>query len=121
MKVVLFAVPHLWSLVTRRAVVGLSLLSGCVVSTGPESTLEQAEIPDGGVHCRNEVRLNLSGVTCPSCSEVVAASLKAVPGVISAQVTLSPAQADVIYCDSVSLDSLTNAVDSAGYHASIAN
>lgn len=109
-----------WSVVASGCLTAL-YLAGCVVSTGPESTLEQGEAPDGGVNCHNQVMLALRGVTCPSCSEVVSASLKSVPGVIWAKVDLEPAQAEVIYCDSVSVDALTNAVDSAGYKATVAD
>ena len=96
-------------------------LAACVVSTGPEGGTAQNEVVDGGVHCRNHIQLQVRGVTCPSCREVVAASLLSVDGVISASVTLTPAVADVVYCDDVSPDQLTSAVKAAGYGASLAN
>lgn len=91
----------------------------CVVSTGPEGTLQDAAV-DGGPHCRLEADLTLQGVTCPSCREVVAASLLALPGVISADVSLSPPNAHVVYCDSLDESDLTRAVSSAGYNATVA-
>jgi copper chaperone CopZ len=103
------------------AVLILVSASRCVVSTGPEGALDHAEIVDAGPHCHERTQLMLRGVTCPSCGEVVTASLLAVNGVVSAQVTLTPPQADVVYCDSLSVDDLTRAIQSAGYKASVAN
>ena len=100
-------------------VVTLAVLPTCVVSTGPEGDL-QGEVVDGGAHCHLEAQLQIVGVTCPNCREVVAASLLAVPGVMSADVSLSPPGASVVYCDSLDVMDLTRAVNSAGYRATVA-
>lgn len=95
------------------------MFTACVVSTGPEGVL-QDEVVDGGAHCHLEAELAIVGVTCPNCREVVAASLLALPGVISANVSLAPPVADVVYCDSLEVADLTRAVNSAGYKATVA-
>lgn len=107
----------------RRATAVLTLLipvAGCVVSTGPEGAATQPDAAvDGGPGCHEHVVLELQGVTCPSCREVVVANLLAVKGVVSAQVSLMPPEASVVYCDTLEPSDLVHAVESAGYRASV--
>jgi Cu+-exporting ATPase len=95
---------------------------GCVVSTGPEGTPERSEdslLVDAGAHCHERATLILDGVTCPSCGEVVRANLLALDGVVAAQVSLSPPQAEVVYCDQLDTGDLVHAVRDAGYGAHV--
>ena len=99
-------------------------LASCVTSTGPEGSAQERDdalTVDAGAHCHEQALLMLHGVTCPSCREVVVASLLAVPGVVSAQVSLSPQEAKVVHCDTVDPDDLVRAVEKAGYQASVEN
>jgi copper chaperone CopZ len=100
------------------------LATSCVVSTGPEGTATQSDAAvaiDGGPGCHEHAVLELQGVTCPSCREVVAAALLAVNGVVSAQVSLSPPEADVMYCEKLEPSDLVKAVQGAGYKARVKN
>lgn len=89
----------------------------CVTSTGPEGSAGALTTSDGGTGCNAIAWLELSGVTCPSCKQAVLASLNAVPGVVAAEVTLSPAEAAVQHCDTVDTKDLVEAVKDAGYGA----
>jgi Cu+-exporting ATPase len=95
---------------------------GCVVSTGREGTAAQSDAAvDGGPGCHEHTTLALMGVTCPSCREVVVANLLALNGVISADVSLMPPEASVVYCDTLEPSDLVHAVEAAGYRASAEN
>lgn len=62
------------------------------------------------------LKLNVKGMTCSGCVNSVTRVLKAVPGVIDAQVTLTPGQATVTYDPArASATQLTAAIEDAGY------
>uniref|UniRef100_UPI003F490EFB mercury(II) reductase n=1 Tax=Cupriavidus taiwanensis TaxID=164546 RepID=UPI003F490EFB len=61
----------------------------------------------------------IEGMTCASCAEHVRQALEKVPGVRSAAVSWSKAQADVTIDQGVSHDTLAAAVTTAGYHAKV--
>lgn len=90
---------------------------GCVTSTGPEGASAALALSDGGTGCNTTSVLVLKGVTCPGCREAVLASLVVVPGVVAAEVNLSPAEATVQYCETVDTKDLIAAVKAAGYGA----
>lgn len=69
---------------------------------------EKAQIPD--------VELQLSGLSCGHCTESTRKALEAVPGVIAADVTLDSAK---VY-GKVDAQILIDAVEQAGYHATLA-
>ncbi len=56
------------------------------------------------------------GMDCPSCAKGVAGSLKALPGVKSADVSVEKAQAVVVYEDTqVTLEQLKKRIEKSGY------
>lgn len=63
----------------------------------------------------SEIRLNITGMTCEHCVRAVTKALKAVPGVIDAEVTLQPGQA--IVHGEAALSELIAAVTTEGYSA----
>jgi mercuric reductase len=65
--------------------------------------------------------LKIDGMTCASCAGHVRHALENVPGVRSAAVSWPEALADVTVDEGVSLDTLTAAVTTAGYHARVAD
>ncbi|CNG68188.1 copper exporting ATPase [Yersinia enterocolitica] len=68
---------------------------------------EEAQTPD--------IELQLSGLSCGHCTESTRKALEAVPGVITAEVTLDSAK---VY-GKVDAQTLINAVEQAGYHATL--
>lgn len=64
----------------------------------------------------NEIVLSVSGMTCGGCVNSVHRVLTALPGVRSAEVTLAPGQARVVY-DAAQVDraALVKAVVDAGF------
>lgn len=64
----------------------------------------------------NEIQLSVTGMTCGGCVASVQRVLTALPGVQSAEVTLTPGQARVVY-DPALVDraALVRAVIDAGY------
>jgi copper chaperone len=67
----------------------------------------------------NEIILSVTGMTCGGCVNSVHKVLTALPGVHSVEVTLTPAQARVVY-DAARVDraALVQAVVDAGYGVS---
>jgi copper chaperone len=67
----------------------------------------------------NEITLSVTGMTCGGCVNSVHKVLTALPGVQSADVTLTPGQARVVY-DTTRVDraALVQAVVDAGYGVS---
>jgi copper chaperone len=67
----------------------------------------------------NEITLSVTGMTCGGCVNSVHKVLTALPGVQSADVTLTPGQARVVY-DATRVDraALVQAVVDAGYGVS---
>ena len=63
----------------------------------------------------SEIDLQITGMTCASCSTRVEKSLKAVPGVRDANVNLATEHATIHADPSVSAETLANAVRKAGY------
>jgi len=62
------------------------------------------------------LKLNISGMTCSGCVSSVTRVLKAVPGVVDAQVTLTPGQATVEFDpERANATQLRAAVEDAGY------
>lgn len=67
----------------------------------------------------NHYTLVVSGMTCASCSGRVERVLKKVPGVLNASVNLANERAHIEGLDSLSLSSLIEAVEKAGYQAQL--
>ena len=65
-----------------------------------------------------EMQLRIEGMTCASCVSRVENALLSVPGVESAAVNFATEKALVRAPESVSLSSLIQAVQGAGYRAS---
>jgi len=65
---------------------------------------------------RNEVRLDLEGMTCASCVARIERKLNKLDGV-EATVNFATEQATVRCDQSVTVDDLVSAVEAAGYHA----
>lgn len=66
--------------------------------------------------------LKIDGMTCAACAEHVRHALEKAPGVRSAAVSWSKAQADLTVVDEgVSHETLAAAVTAAGYHAGVAD
>lgn len=64
----------------------------------------------------NTIQLCVTGMTCSGCVNSVQNVLAALPGVQSAEVTLNPGQANVVYDPSrVAPAALTQAVIDAGF------
>lgn len=63
-------------------------------------------------------RLSVSGMTCASCVAHVTTALRNVPGVRDASVNLATERASVLHDAPVPLETLIEAVEAAGYHAS---
>ncbi len=70
---------------------------------------------------RGQVTLTITGMTCGHCVAAVQKALAAVPGVESAEVTLSPPRAQ-ISCDPsrTTVEMLTKATAEEGYPSSAA-
>ena len=62
--------------------------------------------------------LRIGGMTCASCVGRIEKALRAVPGVIEANVNLATERAHVRVLPSVSIEALVDAVEKAGYRAS---
>jgi len=69
-----------------------------------------------GSHTVDEVRLDLEGMTCASCAARIEKRLNRLDGV-EASVNFATEQATVRCDQSVTVDALVGAVESAGYHA----
>jgi copper chaperone len=67
----------------------------------------------------NEITLTVTGMTCGGCVNSVHKVLTALPGVQSAEVTLSPGQARIVY-DAAQIDrpAMVQAVVDAGFGVS---
>lgn len=66
------------------------------------------------------IKLNVAGMTCGGCVKSVTRVLEALDGVETAQVDLASASAEVAYDPAkVSTDALLEAVEDAGYDASL--
>lgn len=62
------------------------------------------------------INLNINGMTCSGCVASVTRVLKAVPGVASAEVTLTPGRAAIQFDSArTSASQLKAAVEDAGY------
>lgn len=67
----------------------------------------------------NEITLSVTGMTCGGCVNSVHKVLTALPGVQSAEVTLTPGQARVVYDpEQVDRDAMAQAVVDAGFGVS---
>jgi len=66
----------------------------------------------------NDIQLTVTGMTCGGCVASVQKVLSALPGVQTAEVTLTPGQARVVYDPArVDRDALIQAVVGAGFGA----
>ncbi len=66
----------------------------------------------------NDIQLTVTGMTCGGCVASVQKVLSALPGVQTAEVTLTPGQARVVYDPArVDRDALIKAVVDAGFGA----
>ncbi|AFK60998.1 copper-transporting ATPase 1 [Advenella kashmirensis WT001] len=63
----------------------------------------------------NVIKARVEGMTCDKCVAHVTHALESVPGVVSAQVSLEGASADIVANDSVTAQQLADTVKSAGY------
>ena len=76
--------------------------------------------PAGQVAQTAEMVLAVENMSCASCPLTVGGSLRQVPGVIDAQVTLDPPEAVVLYDPTkASMDDLIAATTNAGYPSSL--
>ena len=68
------------------------------------------------------IQLNLSGMHCASCANLIERSLKKVPGVVSSNVNFASEKATIIYDETLSDPSMfIAAVSQAGYKAAMIN
>jgi mercuric ion transport protein len=75
--------------------------------------------PEQGTSESTQMILVVENMHCETCPVTVAASLERVPGVVSAQVTMEPPQAVVIYDEKqTDIDGLIDATTNAGYPSS---
>ncbi|WP_342051711.1 MULTISPECIES: heavy metal translocating P-type ATPase [unclassified Cupriavidus] len=97
--------------VTLRAAPGAD--AGAALSAAAQAVTDAGyEVP------RETVELSVSDMTCASCVGRVERALRAVPGVVGAEVNLATERAAVtVLRDAVSTDALTQAVTRAGYGA----
>ncbi len=63
----------------------------------------------------NVIKVGVEGMTCEKCAAHVRQALESVPGVVSAQVSLAGASADIIASDGVTAEQLAATVKDAGY------
>ncbi|MDC8759097.1 heavy metal translocating P-type ATPase [Janthinobacterium fluminis] len=103
----------------RRASVNLATESARVESDAPLAleTLRLAVEKAGYQVARQEVSLDIEGMTCASCVGRVEKALRKVPGVIDASVNLATDSARVQLTGGAGADALIRAVEAAGYHA----
>ncbi len=79
--------------------------------------------PDGGGDLRDggetsQAVLQVTGMTCTGCTTRIRAALLALDGVVSAEVTLSPAEARIEYWpDEVTPQDMIDAIARIGYEA----
>jgi len=67
----------------------------------------------------NDIQLTVTGMTCGGCVASVQKVLAALPGVQTAEVTLTPGQAHVVYDPArIDRETLIKAVTAAGFGAS---
>ncbi|HAT29742.1 MAG TPA: copper-transporting ATPase [Janthinobacterium sp.] len=102
-----------------RASVNLATETAQVFAAAPLplATLEAAVEGAGYALARDEVSLDIEGMTCASCAGRVEKALLKVPGVLAASVNLATENAYVTLLGGVEVDSLIGAVEAAGYHA----
>ncbi|ETF02764.1 copper-binding protein [Advenella kashmirensis W13003] len=63
----------------------------------------------------NVIKARVEGMTCDKCVAHVRQALESVPGVVSAQVSLEGASADIVADDNVTAQQLADTVKDAGY------
>ncbi len=63
----------------------------------------------------NVIKAKVEGMTCGKCVAHVKHALEAVPGVVSAQVSLEGESADIVADENVSAQQLADTVKDAGY------
>src|SRR3546814_15465032 len=63
------------------------------------------------------VRIRIGGMSCASCVSRIEKTIRAVPGVTSAAVTLAAGRVDVIFSDESRPLYVRNAVEESGYDA----
>lgn len=69
---------------------------------------------------RRMVEMEVSGMSCRRCAEVVSAALKQVPGVVKTTVDLDSGWALLTINDYVREEDLVRALEEAGYSARVA-
>lgn len=87
----------------------------------PFATLRNAIVKAGYRLKQQEFRIAVEGMTCSSCSLRVEKALSKVEGVLQAQVNLALETASIIARPMVTIDSLVQAVQAAGYRARTEN
>ncbi len=85
-------------------------------SAGFDPVALQKAVQDAGYAlATTTLQLPIAGMTCASCVGRVEKALRAVPGVLSADVNLASESASVVALNSVNTDTLAAAVQRAGY------
>ncbi|WNK01311.1 heavy metal translocating P-type ATPase [Thalassospiraceae bacterium LMO-JJ14] len=84
----------------------------------PSGDIKAAVVNAGFTAEQTEIDLDIGGMTCAGCAANVEKALKAVPGVVSAEVNLAMERAHVVWLGKdVSGAALVDAVTAAGYRA----
>jgi len=65
------------------------------------------------------IQIDITGMTCGNCVKHARTAILTVPGVVDAEVSLDPGKATVNADDSVSFESLKDALDEEGYKATL--
>ncbi len=82
----------------------------------PLTELEKAVRTAGYDVVNREVTLKIGGMVCATCVQTIEAALRALPGILSANVNLGTEKAYVIYNPSVSaIPDMKKAIEDAGY------
>lgn len=86
-----------------------------------EAQVQREELESGGGSMsRRMVEIEIGGMSCRRCAEVVSTALKQVPGVVKATVDLDTGWALITINDYVREDDLLRAVKDAGYTGRVA-
>ena len=109
------AVPGVAEANVNLATESASVVTGA--DTPREALLKAVEAAGYGVP-REQLALDIEGMTCASCVGRVEKALSAVPGVLDASVNLANERAQVETMGGVSMDALVRAVEKSGYRAS---
>jgi copper chaperone CopZ len=98
-----------------------TLIAACLLLAGASCTNDTDESPPPGDSTSVAmVVLDVAGMDCPGCADRTRATLKALKGVVSAEVTLSPPEALVRYrIGEVTAEQMIGAIKKLGYDAKV--